>query len=56
MKHKEEQRLKVLVRKNDCTNCLKKMKKEHPNMIDCIFRYNNDEHLCEKAEKYEKVP
>lgn len=47
-----EQLIKVLVRKNECDKCLKKMIKKYPNMIDCIFRHNNDEHLCDKAKKY----
>lgn len=44
-----EQERKAFVRKNYCPKCLEKMKKENSQMIDCAFRHNNDEHLCEYA-------
>lgn len=37
---------KEYVRKHHCSKCLKKMFKNHPKMLDCIFRHNNDEDIC----------
>lgn len=55
MTYKQEQLLKKLVSEHECPLCMKMMREEHPNMIDCAFRHNNDEHLCDKAEKYKGV-
>lgn len=52
MTYEQEQLLKKLVSEHECPLCMKMMRKKHPNMIDCAFRHNNDEHLCDKAEKY----
>ena len=54
MTYEQEQWLKVTVRANDCDDCLKRMQEENPNMLDCPFRHNNDEHLCKHAEKYKE--
>ena len=52
MTEKQEQLLKKLVREHECPLCLKRLAEEYPKSLGCIFRYNNDEHLCDRAEKY----
>lgn len=52
MTREQELLLKKLVREHECPLCLKQMMDEYPKMLDCIFRHNNDEHECERAEKY----
>lgn len=43
---KLEQLAKQFVRENICKECLERMLKSNPKMLDCAFRHNNDEHLC----------
>lgn len=52
MTHEQEQLLKKVLREHECPLCLKQMMDKYPKMLDCIFRHNNDEHLCKRAEKY----
>lgn len=52
MTYKQEQLLKKLVSEHECPLCMKRLAEEYPKSIGCIFRSNNDEHLCKKAEKY----
>lgn len=49
-----EQMIKDFMRDKICPNCLSLMIKEHPKMLDCAFRHNNDEHLCPKANRLKK--
>ena len=50
-----EQQIKKYMAKFVCPRCVDNMKYNNPNMIDCAYRQNNDEHLCKKAKGYEKV-
>lgn len=52
MTEKQEQLLKKLVREHECPLCMKRLAEEYPKSLGCIFRCNNDEHLCDRAEKY----
>lgn len=49
-----EQEIKRIMRDSKCPECLKELKRKHPNMLDCIFRHNNDEHLCDTAKEITK--
>ena len=49
-----EQQIKEFMNEKICPKCFKKLKKKNPHMIDCAFRYNNDEHLCDKANRLKR--
>lgn len=54
MKKEIEYYLKSIVRNHHCKKCLERLFKKYPNSYGCIFKYNNDEHLCSYAHRYYK--
>lgn len=43
----EEKVLKDFARQKVCPDCFSRMKNNNPELQDCPFRYNDQEHACD---------
>lgn len=51
---KYEQELKRLANTEICPICLKEKFALNPKILGCIYEANDDEHICERVQKYFK--